>query len=869
MLASIGKLVDRPGADAGGVGADSATIMRKGFGEWGATFQFDLADAVPPGYYSFHARYMCGGEASQTQQTFVVQAGPDDQTLGQRGAFHTNNKTPFKQQWIAGQGTVSIFPGDKVLRITNTGRAHDAKVFSGFVLGLETPIPSWLTAQRALLRSQFLAVGKQVAEPERWLYLVDGDGAGDDVLFPGLAQDSVRSLYDTTHVEYLLGAKADELAAALNLTARPSAIVVNADQRVVGVLSEPQSVEQVARFLAEPRSVGAIPSYADPKLPEPAALVNGSPARWLVATGWPGRCGVGDWGLDAEALQRPNPGDLFAYGFYTAGNRSGRWQERPVGANGVCRIVDKLTDSYAWGKSTSYAVTYLEVARPVKAVLHFQHSGIQSAVYLDGVERPLLADKSPPLTLARHAPKTRPDENNQEKAVQRPGQEIHDDVTVPQAAQRPLAATLELAEGWHCLILKLVHAQGKDETVLFTSRLTGTEGTPLDCLRTRTSDPTAPLGVAQAAAGLWPSLTLEGVPGNLPRPGEPLTLVADMRVAGSAVRKQPFLAKWLPTIFLPITATLRVTMTDYDGKRLGVYETEGAFPDVVKLDLGPAPGPGFYSLIPELYAADGRLIHRFHPDGFSVVRGNAAQKQRRDKKELWLSYYYPFNNWEHDAAWLERTGLFQSMGSTPGVPKDAEAKWQDAQKRGIVLWGDFAGDSHWMNNAEPEAQRIVDVVPKYTRFFKGVKKSMAGLCIRTGGPRRSPSSGCSVRSGSPRRCGRRVRMRSSSAAACIAPASSDRRPRAPCRRAIGFATASSSAGRTTSTLGTCMPIRKSHRGWKPLPWPTAATRPMRACSRSSMNWARPIPSRSSSVKPVPWRGTGLPACAGKRLRWPR
>lgn len=702
-----GKISVKENVDSASIARNEVTVARKGLAESGVTFQYELMPPIPPGYYSFQARYMCGGEPSQSRQTFTVKAGPNERNLGVRGTFQTTNSVAFKHQWVPGAGVLAIYPGDTILEVVNSGRAHDSKTFSGFVLRPESAVESWMTAERALLRSRFLASCQQVDAPKRRLYVVDGDGPGDRVLFPGLAHDSAKASLDATHVEHVMGAKADELARTLNLPARPAAVVVNGDRRVVGVLSDPKSVEQVAEFLREPGRVGMIPSRLDPK-PTPTALVKGSPTHWLVATGWPGRCGVGDWGLDAERLQRPNPGDVFAHAYYTAAPRSGRWEERPTGANGVCRITDKLEDSFAWGKGTSYAVAYIEAVKPVKVVLHVQHSGIQSTVFLDGVEQWLQADKAPTFTMVRHA-SDRPVD-----VVQRPGHEIHDDVTVPQSAQGPLMATLDLSAGWHCLILKLVHAQPKDETVLFASQLTGTDGKPLDDLRSRTSDPRVPLGAAKAAAGLWPRLTLEGVPGNLARPGERLTLVADLRVA-----ERSFIAKWLPSIFLPLSATLRVTMTDYDGKELGVYETQGTFPDAVKLDLGKASGPGFYSLIPELCAPDGTLIHRFHPDGFSVVLGNMAQKQRVDKKELWLSYYYTFNDWEHNSAWLERTGLFQGMGSHPGLSKDAEAKWKDAQARGIVLWGDFAGDSSWMNNNEPIAQQIVEVVPKYTRFFKG------------------------------------------------------------------------------------------------------------------------------------------------------
>ncbi|MFA4945353.1 MAG: hypothetical protein WC789_11705 [Lentisphaeria bacterium] len=696
------------------IGGAAATVAQKGFGETGTTFQFELDRPVPPGFYSFHARYMSGGEPSQVRQSFTVKAGPDAQSLGERGSFQTLNKTPFKQQWLAGNGTFAILPGDQVIQIVNRGKAHDAKVFEGFALGFEAALPAWLTAEKAARRAHFLAQGgRPAATPETTLYLVDGPGAGDAALFAGLAQDAAKPWLETAQVHYLIGAEAEKMAQWLNLPATPAAVVVDADRKVRGVLAEPKDAAQVAQFLASPGTAGLIPPHPELATPAPTSLRrDGAPAQWLVGVNWPGQNGVGRWGLDAEAMQRPNPGDLIAYGYYTAGNRRGEWSARGVDGNGACVLTEKLEDSYAWGKATNYAVVYLQADQPVKAVLRFQHTGIKSALYLDGVEQPLADDQAPPFTLGRPAAAA-----GKEVVAERAGQEIHDDVAAVQAAEPPRAATLELAKGWHCLVVKLVHAQDKGARVLFAGKFTGEDGQGLAGIRTQASDPTVPLGVARAAAGLWPSLTLKGIPGNLPRPGEPLTLVADLRVTPS------FLAKWCPAAFLPINATLRVRLADYDGKEIKTVEAKGSFPAILELDLGPAPGAGYYSLTPELVTADGRLVHRFHPDGFSVVLGNAAQKERVEKKELMNSWYYAFNDWETFAPWLERIGMLKNVGSTPGLSgTDIPAKWEDAKKRGIVLFADFAGDSNWMNNDPKNAEGVVALTPKYTRYFKGINE---------------------------------------------------------------------------------------------------------------------------------------------------
>lgn len=688
-----------------------AVVAHKGLGVWGASFQFDLKRPIPPGQYLFHARYMCGGEPSQARQTFVVKAGASASVMGIRGRFETTNSTPFEFQWLRGSdGAITILPGDKVLQIVNTGQSHDAKVFSGFVLEMAKPLASWIDAAAAQRRSAFLSMASKKPNEGMSLYVLDGPGP-DATLYAGLGDRRLEGWYGQANVEYLLEADAEAFGRMLNITQRPAAVLVNGDRRVLGVMADPENADQVVEFVRNGGAGGAIPPFA-PRPVEGQALKEGAPVEWLVASGWPGQCGVGLWGLDAEALQRPNPGDPYAYGYYTAGHRFGRWEARPTQAGGICSITEKLNDSYNWGKGTSYALTYLKVDEARELVLHLQHSGVASAVYLDGVEQAMAEDESPAaISLPRQ------EQSQGRQVVQRQGQEVHNDVFVPQSAEASKAAQLSLTPGWHCLIVKLVHAQGKDERVLFGIRLTDREGKAVEGIVAQSRDPESAEGMAEAAAGLWPILRLEGVAANLPHPGEELTLRAEMRIPETS-----FISRWLPRAILPMDATLRVRMLDYDGNEVTAFETRGVFPGVVTLDLGEAPEPGYYALVPELYSSDGKLIRRYHPDGFSVVRGSVEQRQRADAKEVMNSWYYALTDWETFAPWLERTGLYKNVGSYPGVPDDALGKWEDARKRGIILFGDFAGDSTWMNNSEKDAEAVITQLPRYTRYFKSINE---------------------------------------------------------------------------------------------------------------------------------------------------
>ncbi|HBC88724.1 MAG TPA: hypothetical protein DCZ94_17420, partial [Lentisphaeria bacterium] len=291
VLAYIGKIVSSEGADGANIGASDANVMKKGFGSWGAVFQFDLQTAVPAGFYNFNARYKSGGEASQVRQTFVIKAGPDVENLGERGVFQTVNRSPWQYEWVKGSGTFEIFPGDKVIQIANSGKADGAKTFNAFVLGMENTLPEWMTAEQGMLRGKFLSRGKNVEKFDRTLYLIDGKGNGDKILFEGLCQDSQKSWYEVTPIRYLLGAEAESMAKDLNLPGLPSAVIVNNDCKVIGVLNKPDSVEKVSQFMTDPENAGVIPSYQEQKQPEPVELVDGSPKQWLIASGWPGRCG--------------------------------------------------------------------------------------------------------------------------------------------------------------------------------------------------------------------------------------------------------------------------------------------------------------------------------------------------------------------------------------------------------------------------------------------------------------------------------------------------------------------------------------------------------------------------------------------------
>ena len=108
-----GTVTGHEGADSVVTAKDEVQVLHQGFGAWGASFRFDLDPAVPPGLYRFFARYKSGGEVSQVAQTFTVKAGADPNALAARGEFVLTNTSPWEYQWVQGESTVAILPGDK------------------------------------------------------------------------------------------------------------------------------------------------------------------------------------------------------------------------------------------------------------------------------------------------------------------------------------------------------------------------------------------------------------------------------------------------------------------------------------------------------------------------------------------------------------------------------------------------------------------------------------------------------------------------------------------------------------------------------------------------------------------------------------
>ncbi|MGZ4954053.1 MAG: hypothetical protein ACXV8Q_02985 [Methylobacter sp.] len=704
-----------PGAESVSTEKDEVQVFHQGFGNWGANFRFELNSAIIPGQYRFYARYKSGGEVSQVSQSFTVKAGAKPDELATRGDFALINTTPWEYQWLQAKATVKVLPGDRWLEINNMGKADGAKVFDAFLLKLETPLGDWMNAAQAQARNRFLVLTKTVPDANRHLTVLDGNGGKDTFLFQGLASDAARPNYQKLSVSYLTGPEAEAMARSLNLQSLPAALMTDDHYGILGVLTQPNSEQEAARFLADPGKIGMMTTR--PVLAGESAkpLKGGIPDAWLVGGLQDGLAGVSVFGLDSETVLRPNPGQPYL-SLQMMGGEMRAWRAETTPANGVTDIEASTQHSYGWSRGSGYAQLYLHVDQPTQALLHLKQSGIKTGGWLDGQPFKLADDPNPPAGFSSSA-------GEQIKKL------LHGLTTEGLVAtalsvrpEAPQLATLNLSPGWHSLLVKLVMQHDQGQRFYFAGLFTDPAGKPLDSIKTQLTDPVADLGLNSIAAKLR-SLVFVDAPANLPHPNDPLKLRVDMR--WHPVLEETALAS--PLSRFP--AKLRLRLVDYSGNEIATQEISGVFPGEAEVDFDKIREPGYYAVYLSLHTPDGKLIMNYPADGFSVVGGAVEQKHRLDKKKLWNNDYYALADGDNSFmqeggyfSWLERMGIYKSYGSYPGFDPQYRVKWERAKQRGLVLFADSSGDSAWLNDNPADGQNFINTASAFTRFFKSTNE---------------------------------------------------------------------------------------------------------------------------------------------------
>ncbi len=446
----------------------------------------------------------------------------------------------------------------------------------------------------------------------------------------------------------------------------------------------------------------------------PIALKGGVPEAWLVGGLQDGLSGMSIFGLDTETILRPNLDQPYL-GLQMMGGEMQTWRMATTQANGIADIEANTRHSYGWSRGSGYAQLYLHVDQSTQALLHLQQSGIKTAVWLDGQPVKLADD-----------PKPSPDLSS---SVEQFKTLLHGLTTeglvataLSDKAEAPRLATLNLAKGWHSLLIKLVMQHDKDQRFYFAGSFTDPAGQALDSIKTQLTDPEANLALNKIAARIRPLIFVDA-PANLPHPDEALKLKVDMR--WHPVLEETSLPVPLPSF----KAKLRLRLVDYSGEEVAVKEINGLFPGEVDVNFDKISKPGYYAVYASLYSPAGQLIMNYPADGFSIVPGIAEQKQRLDKKKLWNNDYYALadgdKSFNRDGGyfdWLQRMGIYKSFGSYPGFDQQYQAQWERAKQLELVLFADSSGDSNWLNDNPADGQDFIKTASAFTRFFKSTNE---------------------------------------------------------------------------------------------------------------------------------------------------
>ena len=682
------------------VHGDTLVLRKNGYTHASATLRYRLPDDVEPGVYSAWTCFTLGGVATQR---FAFRAGPAPRQLRERLVFRQSNGVSWKTEWRSAGQTLRIYPGDRWLEVVVSGMATQQKNLDAFLLALTAPLPEHTTIESGQWRA--LADSLVAEEPEHRIYVLEsGDAREADPFFCYLAQNGA-DLGAKVSVTTFIGDQAARHATDWGVTQLPAMLVMDDRYALRGMLCGTVDAQQIAAFMLSTTAPGRPPGPF-PRRPGHAAeraqpLQDGSPRAWLVVDGWSGPAGLSLWGIDNERRLRPNPDEpCLAVGFDRM--VPALWTRRDTTDRGTA-VIDPDTADYSWPRGVGYAHIYLHADRALSCVLHTAQTGIGTHAWLDG--RPLVfgADPRPPAALSGEQNALSPAVTG----VNDQGGQVR--VTLG-AREPPRMVRLELAEGWHRLLVKLVMQHRKGEVFSFAANLTDLHGQPVTGVQTQLSDPNAAHGLRGEALRLQPLIHTDA-PLDLVYPGQPLTLRFDLR------RQRPCQGEDTVAPVIPFDANLELVMTDYDGVEVGRREMQTQFPGVATVDFGRAPDTGYYAVHANLYdTSGGDLILSCPADGFSVIRGTAAQFARRDRKKMAVTYYFMADGERYRALyfpWMTRMGIHRNIGSNPGFPLGLATA---AEHAGLALTMDF-WDIHSTYTQQHRNELAAKAAP-YTRWYK-------------------------------------------------------------------------------------------------------------------------------------------------------
>lgn len=393
-----------------------------------------------------------------------------------------------------------------------------------------------------------------------------------------------------------------------------------------------------------------------------------TPAQWLTLGTWAGPAGLSLWGLDYEAQVHPISGAPQVVTYWDSSWHA-RWEARRSSPGTAHRVLlETLVRDYAWAKGVAYAHLYLHTDTPADITLHLSQTGSEISGWLNGRSLDWQRDASVASAPANDEIEET-DRNDQGGVV----------VIRRMRGDTAFASTLKLNAGWNRLLVKLVMRQRKGEDFAFTARFSGPRST-LAGIRTTLDDP-APTLISRTVASRFVPRVYTNAPFNLVSAGSPL--VFDVDIASSDLLGQttaPF--RQQPA------GQLELAITDYDGKEILRKTRPFTLPGRAAFDLGPAPACGYYATHLRLLDAAGNLVNVYPSDGFSVIGGTAAQRERKDAKKMSVTYYFMAGQERYRTLffpYMERIGILRNIGGHNARALDF---YREARERGVEVIAD-------------------------------------------------------------------------------------------------------------------------------------------------------------------------------------
>ncbi len=680
----------------------NALVLRKaGHAHSSATLRYKLPEDVLPGEYLIWTSFTLGGVATQT---FSFRIGSDTDHLTQRTSFNQSNRVSWKTEWRRGSARLKVYPGDRYLEIQVKGMASQQKQVDAFLLVLAERLPENVTLETATWRAATDSLAS--LRPDFRIYILESqDGRDADSFFKLIATQMTPAKKERLTITTFIGNNAADLAESMQLKRLPAMMIMDDRYALRGVLIGKVTEKEVAEFVSSSmttgRATGPFLKRARHFPEKPKPLQNGSPRAWLVVDKWGGPAGFSLWGIEAEPRLRPNPGEPVTAIVFDS-RRPTEWAQNQTTEIGMA-VINPSTGDYSWARGVGYAHVFLHAEEEMDCLVHTSHTGFFSAAWLDGHRVSFEKDPAPPAAFSGEQETEKPTVTG----INDQGGKVR--VTLGKR-EAPRLARLKMTKGWHRLLLKFVMQHGKDRVFSFAARFTDEQGHPTKGLRTQLSDPKADHELRADATRLKFVLNNDA-PSNLVYPGRPLKLRFDLRwqrIRGNRGIVMPI---------IPFDAKLELAMTDYDGKEIERREIEAQFPAALSVDFGKAPETGYYALQATLFSKAGKVILVCPPDGFSVIRGAAAQYARRDTKEMAVTYYFMGSGeratYRKAFPWMTRMGIYRNIGSSPGFPLDMA---EEAKELGIALTMDF-----WDIHSAYTQQARQDLAKKaapHTRWFK-------------------------------------------------------------------------------------------------------------------------------------------------------